>query len=214
MSEPSVCFGCEWVRNTALERKWSPPISFGLSAAASGCLTSVVLVVVRYSRYASSDLSAVGPRSKSRPVAAGAHMLSFAPNSFEPAAPCTISMATNRVGAAPVFRPPRMPTGTIASRYGSANVAPRPRTKVRRGSGLPVRKCMFGGSWSLTVGAADHRDFFHPEGVTQHDAGDEILHAEAILLRIVRDLSDRRHVVPLDAASDGVRHQVLREGAD
>src|SRR5215211_6829234 len=104
-------------------------------------------------------------------------MLSLEPSSFEPAAPCTISIATSRVGATPAFRPPMMPTGTIASRYGSANDAPRPRTKVRRGRGLPVRKCMFEGSWLLTVGAADLRDCFHSKGVTEDDAGNEILHA-------------------------------------
>ena len=44
MSEPCVCFGCDWVRNTALERKWSPPISG--AANASAIRTSVLLIIV------------------------------------------------------------------------------------------------------------------------------------------------------------------------
>ena len=45
MSEPCVCLGCDWVRNTALDRKWSPPISG--SAKASAIRTSVLLTMVR-----------------------------------------------------------------------------------------------------------------------------------------------------------------------
>ncbi len=44
-SDPCVCFGCAWVRNTALERKWSPPISGGVNASA--LRTSVLLMIVR-----------------------------------------------------------------------------------------------------------------------------------------------------------------------
>ncbi len=44
MSEPCVCFGCDWVRNTALERKWSPPISGAVKASAMR--TSVLLTIV------------------------------------------------------------------------------------------------------------------------------------------------------------------------
>ena len=45
MSEPCVCLGCDWVRNTALERKWSPPISGAVNASA--IRTSVLLTMVR-----------------------------------------------------------------------------------------------------------------------------------------------------------------------
>ena len=45
MSEPWVCLGCDWVRNTAAERKWSPPISGAVNASA--LLTSVLLTMVR-----------------------------------------------------------------------------------------------------------------------------------------------------------------------
>ncbi len=44
MSAPCVCFGCDCVRNTALERKWSPPISG--AAKASAIRTSVLLIIV------------------------------------------------------------------------------------------------------------------------------------------------------------------------
>ncbi len=47
-SELSVCLGCAWVRKVALERKWSPPISFGFVASAPS--TSVSLTMVRWSR--------------------------------------------------------------------------------------------------------------------------------------------------------------------
>ncbi len=44
MSDPCVCFGWDWVRNTALERKWSPPISGAVNASA--IRTSVLLMIV------------------------------------------------------------------------------------------------------------------------------------------------------------------------
>jgi hypothetical protein len=44
MSAPCVCFGCDWVRNTALERKRSPPISGAENASA--IRTSVLLIIV------------------------------------------------------------------------------------------------------------------------------------------------------------------------
>src|SRR5688500_11145831 len=95
MSEPSVCFGCDCVRNTALERKWSPPISWGGEGAASRA--AVLLMIVRYLRYGSSDASAVGLRSNVDPSAAGDHRFMVAPSALHPAAPCTISIATKRV---------------------------------------------------------------------------------------------------------------------
>ena len=69
MSEPSVCRGCDWVRNVALDRKWSPPISFGIVASADA--TSVSLMIVSRSRNGSREASAPVLRSKSRPVSSG-----------------------------------------------------------------------------------------------------------------------------------------------
>ena len=98
MSDPSVCVGCDCVRNTALERKWSPPISSGLYASAMR--TSVLLMIVRYLRHDSSGESDVLLRSKLLPVVGGAHRCSVSPNGAQPAAPCTISSASSRVGFA------------------------------------------------------------------------------------------------------------------
>src|SRR5262249_62209783 len=74
-------------------------------------------------------------------VSAGAHRCWLAPHSVLPAAPCTISMQTRRVrsraAALAVFvHNPR--AGIMASRNGSATVAPRPRSMVRRGMCLPT----------------------------------------------------------------------------
>src|SRR5690606_41621808 len=71
---------------------------------------------------------------------AGFQRFCVAPHSFEPADPCTISMATKRVrsdSAMPSFH--ALPAGAIASRNGSATVAPIPLRKVRRGSCFWVR---------------------------------------------------------------------------
>ena len=138
-SELSVCFGCVWVRNTALERKWSPPISGWVIASAPR--TSVSLTIVRYLRNGSSGLSALGARSNARPVSAGDQRCCDAPQSLLPAAPCTISMQTSRVrssDAALAVFDHRPRAGTIASRNGSATVAPSPRSIVRRGMCFPA----------------------------------------------------------------------------
>ena len=75
----------------------------------------------------------VGDRSKALPCAAGDQRLFLPPNAVAPADPCTISMHTSRVlpGADAVFAQ-AVPAGTIASRSGSATVAPMPRSTVRR----------------------------------------------------------------------------------
>lgn len=71
MSEPCVCFGCDWVKNTALERKWSPPISGAVNASAMR--TSVFETIVRCWRYGSSDDKALsGTMVKSLPTCSGA----------------------------------------------------------------------------------------------------------------------------------------------
>ena len=85
----------------------------------------------------------MGARSNALPVPAGDHMFIFAPSSLQPAAPWTISIATIRFASAPAAADPPLRanavTGIIASRNGSAMVAPMPRTKVRRGSALSVK---------------------------------------------------------------------------
>src|SRR5689334_13134910 len=128
MSEPSVCFGCDCVRYAALERKWSPPLSLG--EYGSAWRTSVLLTMVKYSLNGSSDLRAVGERSNPFPAAAGDHRFSELPMSLHPAAPCTISIATRRAGsddARATCRVPNRLAGSMASRYGKATVALRPR---------------------------------------------------------------------------------------
>ena len=95
------------MRNTALDRKWSPPISGASNASAMR--TSVLLTMVRYFRHGSSEGSAPSAMSSnSRPTSAGAHRFLVAPHALEPAAPCTDSMQTSRVlfvaaAAAPAF---------------------------------------------------------------------------------------------------------------
>ena len=128
---PASASGAICVRNTALERKWSPPISGVVNASA--LRTSVLLTMVMWSRNGSSGAQALGRRSKSRPTAAGAHRFFLMPSAVLPAEPCTISIATKRI-----FRPPlarrceRARAGTIASRNGSASVTPMPLRTVRR----------------------------------------------------------------------------------
>src|SRR5574341_1569993 len=102
MSELSVCIGCDCVRNTALDRKWSPPISSGLYASAMR--TSVLLIIVRCFRHCSSGASAVGERSYAAPVETGDQKFCDAPKGLHPAAPCTISMQMSRVGSLGALR--------------------------------------------------------------------------------------------------------------
>ena len=140
-SDPCVCLGWDWVRKTALDRKWSPPTS--CASKASAIRTSVLETIVMWSRQGSSDFRTFASRnSKSRPVAAGAKRCCSAPHSLQPGTPCTSSMHTSRVGCAAPVAPRKRPAGNMASRRGSATVAPAPRRKVRRGTVLPVRKCI------------------------------------------------------------------------
>src|SRR3954453_7128158 len=150
-------------------------------------------MIVMYSRNGSSDLSAVGARSNDVPVAAGDQRFIFAPSSLQPAAPCTISIATRRVASVPAaapFRRLNALAGSIASRNGRAKVAPIPRTKVRRGSGLSVRISIveaLSGSrrtarFLLVVVRRGGRHARHAECVALHDAENEVVHAEAVRL--------------------------------
>ena len=76
--------------------------------------------------------------SPSRP--AGANIPCSCAHVLHPAAPWTSSMQTSRVLSSSCrTRAARRPAGTIASRNGSAIVAPIPRSMVRRDMCLPVR---------------------------------------------------------------------------
>ncbi len=99
--------------------------------------------MVRYFRHGSSELREVGLRSKSLPTSAGAHRFCVAPQSLQPAAPWTISMATSRVASTSSFMVDQArPAGSIASSNGNATEAPMPCRNVRRGRCLPVMNSM------------------------------------------------------------------------
>jgi len=141
MSDPWVCFGWAWVRNTAVVRSWSPPISSARNASADR--QSVLLTIVMYSRNDSSGLSWLSATSsKLRPAAAGANRWRPSPQSLEPATPMDSSMATSRVNSAAFLGAAHSPAGVIASSSGSATLAPAPRRKVRRGRCFRVMKFM------------------------------------------------------------------------
>ena len=66
-----------------------------------------------------------------------------APHSLQPAAPCTISIAMNRfTSVSDLVAAHSRPAGSIASRNGSATVAPNPFSAVRRDMCLPVMTSM------------------------------------------------------------------------
>ena len=90
--------------NTALERKWSPPISGASNASAMR--TSVLLTIVRFSRHPSSGISAPSGLSENcRPTPSGAHRCFDAPHVLLPAAPCTDSIQTRRLWPATASPP-------------------------------------------------------------------------------------------------------------
>src|SRR5438105_1874465 len=94
---------------------------------------SVLLMIVRYSRYGSSGFILVGERSKSRPAATGDHMFFSAPNLVAPAEPWTISMHTSLIFLLPasVFDVCVI-AGSMDSSIGKPRAKPEPRRKVRR----------------------------------------------------------------------------------
>jgi len=77
------------------------------------------------SRYGSSGFKS-GVKAKSRPVVAGVHCSMIAPFG-------TYTKPRRRCGLAALFAM-AVSAGTIASRNGSATVAPTPRRNVRRGN--------------------------------------------------------------------------------
>ena len=138
-SEPWVCFGWHWVRNTALERKWSPPISGVVKASAMR--TSVLLMMVTWSRNGSSGLRLLGlrsnavPRLRRRPQV----LLDAERGAARGAVDHLDGHQAHLPRAGPRACPAAMAAGAIASSNGKANDTPRPFSIVRRGRCLPVR---------------------------------------------------------------------------
>src|SRR6266508_3318760 len=134
--------------------------------------------MVMYSRNGSSELRLVELRSKPAPTPAGAQRFFLMPMAALPADPCTISMHTRRIFLFAAAARRTLRAGTIASRNGSARVAPMPFRTVRRGSCLFV---MYIASVSfacvLTRGAVGclrlHLRLRHPERGAVDDAEDE-----------------------------------------
>src|SRR4029079_11049785 len=90
---------------------------------------------------ASSVLSGLsGTSVKFGPVCSGANRNFVAPQLLHPGRPCTSSMQISRVRSVAAALAATRPAGTIASRKGSATVAPMPRRNVRRGKCFPVMK--------------------------------------------------------------------------
>src|SRR5262245_9778363 len=90
---------------------------------------SVLLTMVRSFFQGSSGSRLLGPRSKSRPAAAGDHIFFCSPYRVHPAAPWTISRQASRSGG---FFVCGVIAGSMDSRNGSATVAPMPRSTVLR----------------------------------------------------------------------------------
>src|SRR5262245_5454628 len=132
-------------------------------------------------------------------------------------------MATSRVrstGALARAIVPNRPAGTIASRNGSATVALMPRRNERRGSGLPLRICIFSPICGGTVerGTVERllrvrrRHSLHPERITLHNANNEIRHLVTVRLRIGSDATNGRLVVILHTPTERVRHEIFCKG--
>ena len=103
--------------------------------------TSVLLMMVRWSRNGSSDLRLLGARSKSRPVSAGAHRFFLMPNA-RAAGRAVHHLDGHQPHASARPRaawPLAMTAGVIASSSGNARVTPRPFSIVRREGALRVR---------------------------------------------------------------------------
>src|SRR4029453_12568367 len=88
--------------------------------------------------------------------------------------------------------------GTIASMSGSATPTPSPRTNVRRG----IDRLVTNIEAFLTRAA-------HLERRAGHDAPNDRREAIAVARRAANDGTDGRHIVRLDAAAEGICHQLL-----
>ena len=101
--------------------------------------------MVRYLRNGSSGLRLLVERSKSLPVSAGDQRFCEAPQSLQPAAPCTCSMHTTLVLSAALpasVAAQSRPAGTMASSRGRPIAAPAPLSIARRERCLPLRYCI------------------------------------------------------------------------
>src|SRR4029079_9819973 len=145
----------------------------------------------------------LGVRSNVRPTAAGDHRFFASPICVLPAAPWTCSMQASRVRPAAAVFASAVRAGTIASRNGSAIVAPMPRRTVRRLTCFFVRYISPLLSVRTGVRAA------HAERRALHDPEDE--RRKVILVRagVADDAAYRGHVVTVEAAAEGLRHQVV-----
>src|SRR5262245_24467110 len=108
-----------------------------------------------------------------------------------------------------------VPAGIIASSSGSATVAPRPRSIVRRdrcflvtnivallslgGGGLRRDRLVLVGGWRRA----------ELERLAVRDAGENRREAVVLAARVVQDAPHRRHVVVLHAAAERVNHELL-----
>src|SRR5437762_2583999 len=94
------------------------------------------------------------------------------------------------------------PRGSMASRNGSATVAPRPCRTVRRGNDL-VRKAM--SLFSLIRPRQESGTFHDPE----NQGGPAVFMPR----RVADDFAHGRLVVVVQPATNGVRQKLLRDGA-
>src|SRR5205823_9313149 len=127
-------------------------------------------------------------------------------------------MQTSRVRSAPAAADATMPrAGTIASRNGSATVAPTPRRNVRRGMCFPVMKskavllaCRVGPLPALPIFRCGlHLDALHEERVALDHAQDERGHPIVVRRRRLHNRANRRLVEIFCAAAQRVREKIF-----
>src|SRR6185436_18707865 len=108
-------------------------------------------------------------------------------------------MQASRLRAAAAVRACAVSAGTIASRNGSASVAPTPLSTARRDK------------WSLWTNIQSPLQLSapHPERRAGHDTPDERREAIAVARGVTHDGAYRRHVGGLEAAAERIRHQLL-----
>src|SRR5881296_234378 len=99
--------------------------------------------------------------------------------------------------------------GTIASRNGSAIVAPRPRRNVRRGSAIFVTIMSEVSKLSRAGGRIYRRPRRrrspHVEWRALDDAQDQRRETVVVALGTAQDSTDRRRIVVLEAAANRIR---------
>ena len=161
------------------------------------------------------------------PVPAGDQRFSFAPSSLQPAAPCTISIATSRVVDRGARRRVAVRTRSpAASRrgYGSANGRAQASQRTCGGE-VACRSGYASSKLSVVSGVSDSVSASARGGRSRRHAlmrnaslfttpRMKSLHAIAAWRRVARDAANGRAVVVLHASANRVRHQVLRERAN